>query len=441
MPVDSYHPQYCNHQAEVCEHAYEGKVKQYVPKPTGMSTKEYEQYVSRGVYFNMTKRTVEASVGAITRRNPSTNVEDIQIVDDLSVNEFCSQIARELFLSGRAGVLVDYDMDKEAPYLCYVERENIINWRSDYSMIMLKEHVLEENPKDPYELVYVCQYRKLFINEQGFYEYTVYRKDGQDNFYVYDSNIPTYRGTPFTEVPFVFVNPFDITQDAHEPIILNMAQINISHFISTVDIEHAVHFTALPQPYVAGDFARDVEGDIPIGSFDVWMLEANAKPGYLEFSGSGLSSIERRMTDKQEQMAAIGSRLLIPKNGVESADALRMRSAAESATLANVTGAIESAMQTALAYYMAWLGQPNYSVEFHMSRDFNASVLGPNEMKSLMDLYMNGTISQETFLDNLYRGEITPETQEELERLTMEKTGTSDVVDTTTEETGEESTN
>lgn len=414
MPINSKHPEFTTKHSVICKDAYNGNVLDYVPKLKGQTAQEYNDYRQRGVYFNATKKTLEGMIGAILRKPFQTDIEDVMTADELSLHEFVSNQIKEISLSGRTGILVDWNEEYNSAILVPYTHQNIINWRSDYSLVVLSEMIYEEDPKDPYELEEVEQYRELYLDEDGLYAVRVWRETGK-NFTVVEEYQPTIRGERLKFIPFVCANAYDTTMNCYDPIILNMAQINISHFKSVVDVEHGTHFTALPTPVISGDFANDVGSEISIGSTTPWHLEEGASATYLEFSGSGLAAIEKRIASKEEQMAAVGSKLLSEKGGVEAAESLRIRSAAESATMVNIVNSVESQMKQALDIYAMWMDQP--PVTFEMSRDFTGSKLTAQEMTALMQLYLNGTISQETFLENLYDGEITQDVEEEIVRL------------------------
>lgn len=436
MPIDTTHPEYNVEKSDVTMDAYKGDVLDYIPKLTKQNNEEYEAYRNRGVYFNVTKKTTEAAVGLILRKPYVTDVEDVMISEELTLTESIGMTLRDVILEGRCGMLCDYSNEKGEAYLTQYSRKHITNWRKDGTLVVLHEDIYVPDPQDPYKLVETEQYRELFLDEEGYYGVRIWQPQGtggNTTYRVVDEFAPTIKGERLTYIPFVFVNPFDTTMTSYDPVMINIAQINISHFRSTVDLEHGVHFTALPQPWVAGDFAEDQGTTVAVGSDYIWQLEEGSSTGYLEFTGGGLKSIVERLESKEQQMSYLGGQLLEAKKGIEAADTVRLRGAAQSATLVNVVNAVESAYQQILTIYNQWMGNEQ-EAEFTMSRDFSASILTPLEMKALMDLYMMNGISQETFLENLFAGEITSDVQEEIARLKKER---DDVQKTSKEDTAE----
>ena len=422
MAVDSVHPLYKTHNSTMTTDAYNGNVNDYVPRLTSQTDSEFNNYVSRGSYYNATKRTVEALTGAVMRKPPVYNLEGVHGDEHITLCELAGNVVRAQFLDGRAGLLVDFNEEMQEPYIVSFKTEQIINWRKDKSLIVIMETVEAEDPDDPYELKLTPQIRELFLDQDGFYVVQLWRmrggtERGQATWERFgDPVMPTSRGERIPFIPFTFVTPFDTTDTLCDPVATNLAQINISHFLNSVDYEHGIHKTALPTPVLSGNFIDDVGTQVALGTDFVWRLEEGASVKYLEFTGAGLEKIREAMDQKERQMAAIGADLLTPKNGVESAEALRIRAGAQSATLMSIVEAVESALRQCLQWVQYWRGSDE-EVVFLMNRDFAAAPMDPQQVKALSELYIAGQISMHTFLDNLHAGEIIPSTAEELERL------------------------
>lgn len=426
MPINSQHPLYDTHDALVCNDAYEGNVKDYVATLTRQTPAEYNAYVGRGVYFNATKPTTEGLIGVLCRKPYTTDIKVMPDFEELTADQFVTQLARKVILGGRAGILVDWDEQEQNTKFVSYSHEQIVNWRKESDvliLVVLMEQVILVDSDDKYQHKITTQYRELYL-ENGVYAVNVWRKKDlkvKDSPYVIvETYTPSVRGSTLNYIPFTFCNPFDVSTDVHKPVILPIAQLNISHFKTTVDLEHAVHFVALPTPWIAGDIKSSAGTETPtemsIGVSTVWLLEQGATVGYLEFTGAGISSLEHRLNVKENQMIQIGSRLITEKKGIESVEALRMRSASDTASLVSIVGAMENCIINALTTHVMWTGQPE-EFQFELNRDFVSQKLEPQEVEALMKLYMAGIISQETMLENLFTGEIAPEVQVEMERL------------------------
>lgn len=415
MPINTTHPTYDTGPGDMTSDAYNGNVCPYIQKLQMQSQSDYEAYVSRACYYNVTKRTTDALIGSMLRKPYTSTFDYIHVGGGQTFDTMLSYVLRDIFLTSRVGILVDYSEEYQSACLVPYNNNSITNWGDDF--VILEESYYVTDPKDKYKKAIRCQYRELTLID-GVYTVNIWRQEGgqaSKKWYIAEQMQPTVRGLPLDFIPFVFINDRDTTDECRKPVMYNMAQLNVSHFRTTADIEQCAHFLALPQPYLSGDFADDVT-QASLGGSQLWRLEAGSTVGYLEFSGKGIESLSRIQEKKETQMASIGSRMFA-KAGVESAEALRIRSEGENATLVSMVNALEQGIQIALQYYAVWMGMDPDSVEFYMNRDFTNVASTPEEINTLLNLLTSGQISQETFLQRLYEGEIVDDVAQEMERL------------------------
>jgi len=419
MPINSKHPEFDVTKSTLTNDAFSGNVLDCIPRLTGQTDQEYKDYRERAAFFNVVKRTCKALVGAITRKPYTTNIDtdDINISGGLNFDEFINNILEQIKIGGRIGLLADFDDSRGEPTIISYTNKRIVNWREDNDkliLVVLEEPYYKPKDNDPYEVEIVNRYRELLLLEDV-YTVRVWEQSTNKSWRVTEEYIPSHRGKTFDHIPFVCINTTDTTNEPKEPTLYTLAAINIAHFKNSTDLEHAAHYTALPQPYIAGGVDGDAS-ELPIGTFSVWQLTEGSTADYLEFSGKGIGTLQEMMRHKEEQMSAIGSRLLQEKKGVEATETLRIKQGGETATLVNLVGAVESGLQTILTHYQMWNGKET-EIEFEMNKDFTPTRLSPQEIKSLMDAVVAGTISQETFLQNLYDGEIVDDVELEKGRL------------------------
>lgn len=415
MPINTLHPSYTVAAGEYTSAAYNGDVKEFIPRASGWSNADHKAFVERPAYFNVTKRTTDALIGAMLRKPYVTTVEYPYVSEKMNFDTMLSYVLRDIMLTSRVGILVDYNEEMQTPYLTPYDNNAIVNWGDDF--VVLREDYYQVDPKDKYKKTVKCQYRELTIVDDV-YTVNIWRSKGTDDnkYAIVESYQPTSRGVTLDFIPFVFINSHDTTDECHKPVMFNMAEINIAHFKSSADIEHLAHFFALPQMYIAGGFEGDVEGTLAVGVPNAWVLAENSKVDYAQASSSGFDSLMKLIDKKEEQMASLGSRMLA-KAGVESAEALKLRSAGENSILIGLVNAVEEGIKQVLKYYVMWLGENPDDVEFYMSRDFTNIAVSPAEVSSLLALFTSNQISQETLLQRLYEGEIVDNVEEEKERL------------------------
>lgn len=423
MPIQTTHPEYDDKKPAKTQDAYEGEVKQekYVPRLSKQTKTKYQQYIDRGIYYNVISRTTSAIIGTILRKEPEMD-DSFKTVSELTEREFIVDLLKGLLLQGRSGILTDFNEDNLEAEMIPIQGINIVNWRDDGSLIVLKESTYVEDKDDKYKLIPQTNYRELFLDEFGIYNSRIWIPESKSRWVIKpDSHVvPTVRGKALDYIPFQFVSAFDTTSEVHAPVLFNLGEINISHFSSSVDLEHVAHYSALPTPWVAGEFQSQGEDsevlEVQIGSETAWHLTENTKVGFLEFAGISIDSLSDIMSHKEEQMLNIGIRLLSDKKGVESAESMKIRSNSENATLLGMVLSIESAIVSSLKTINLWSGLTTEPL-FVMSKDFSPTALTDKDIEIQLKLLTEGKLSEQTFLENLFDGEIIPDVDEETKRI------------------------
>lgn len=433
MPVNSEHPAYKKRATDwkTCRDAFEGQAAiknagiAYLPRLTEQLDQEYAAYKTRALFYSITNKTVSALVGMATTKPPTLvhpTEMDFYFKDDSGVQfyEILSRALSENLLLGRYGVLVDRPVNGGRPIISGYEAESIINWRTDENgnptLVVLKEIIEVQDLTDPYLVTPTVQYRVLkltWIN--GVMTYTVELFD-EDSKAKGGPVIPVNTGKPMDFIPFFAVNPLGVGWANVKPPMLDIVDINISHYRSSADLEHGRHFTGLPTPIVSG---VDASSKMAIGSTTAWVLpEAGAKAYFLEFTGQGLLSLEKALAEKQSQLASLSARLIgQSSNGSEAAETVRLRYTSETASLTSVVRAVEALLNRVYTTVATMEGLESSSVSVLIDKDFLGAKMPPAEVKSMVESFISGGISKETLVFNLRRGDVLPPGRDDKEEL------------------------
>lgn len=421
MPINSTHPLYdANiYRWKRCRTAYQGEdavkaaSEAYLPRLGSQEQDEYEAYKTRALFYEAVGRTVDGFVGAIARKPTKATVpEKLQpIIDDVTSNgvsmlEFVKGLCAETLTVGRVGVLVDFDDAAQRAYMAVYLAESIVNWFADGSVVLF-ETVYESDPADVFKMGEVKQYRHLYIND-GRYTVDLYRLSpksvkGKEEWVLFKSLQPTKRGAAVATIPFFWLTPMGGVPDIVKPPLLGMVNVNLSHYRTSADLEHGRHFTALPTLWVAGA-ADDTE--IRVGAHAAILLGENGSVGYAEFSGAGLSSLERALEEKEQMMAALGAAILgASRKGVEAAETARIRSSSEASLLMGIVSAVEEVFERALAMCADWMAVTG-EIDVDMNRDFIDTTMQRGQLTELLGALQSNAITIDTFLFNLQEAEM-----------------------------------
>ncbi len=424
MPISSPHPLY---EANLgrwnrCRAAYEGEdaVKSagetYLPKVDPSQTgAEYAAYKGRAMYYEAVSRTVDGFVGAISRKPHKFSVPDslASMLDDVTLDgtsaaEFVKVLTGDALLVGRGGLLVDFDTADNRPYFSYYPAEAVINWSA--TSVVLMESVYEADSADIFKQVEVPQIRQVHLGPDGCLV-TLWRKSSavQDagGWAVYRESVPARRGVVLQELPWVWLSPIGRSAKVSKPPLLGLVNVSMSHYRSSADLEHGRHFTAMPTLYITGSSSTDA---VKVGGGAAIVLsDAQAKVGYAEFTGQGLSSLEKAIEDKEQQMAVLGAAVFAGgKKGVEAAETARIRTSAENSLLMGVVSSVEESLTEALRMAAMWAGAPVDEVSVHLNRDFIAEALDPQTLVGMVQAFQAGAMTLDTFTYCLQQGDMLP---------------------------------
>jgi uncharacterized protein DUF4055 len=448
MPVDTVHTAYdaakskwrrCRDTIEGSDAVKAGGVL-YLPRLDGQPANNakallaYDAYRQRASFYNAAGRTIEGLSGTVFRKPPqlakvptllAPDLLDITL-DDTPFETFALQVFVDVLSVGRGGCLLDMAREGSTdsrPYWVHCAAEQIVNWRTSrikgdrtLTRVVIFEQVDVDDVDDPFVLAPIQQYRECSLvasTAGGPLRYTVqlWRPDPQHKTKWIPFGppvVPTRRGEPLTFIPFCFFGPNGIGPTIEPSPILDLIDVNLSHYRTSADYEHGCHFTALPTPYVCG---LKVETALTIGSGVAWTFpNADTKVGMLEFTGDGLQTLERNLERKKDQMATLGGRMLETQGRKsETAETVRLRVGGEHSALRNAAIAVGLGLSKLLQMHAWWAGVDDtaaQAVTCSLNQQFMDTTLQPAEVTALMGAYQSGAISFETLYYNLQKGEI-----------------------------------
>jgi len=387
--------------------------------------RQYKGYLERALYYEATKRTHEALTGAVLSKPPVLSGFDAEkyeeafeqvTMDGYSFNTFVRNVISELVAVSRVGVLVERSQDGESVYFVQYNTEDIVNWRFQrvadqvkLTMVVLQErHVVEKGRFSSEEQI---RYRVLELTD-GIYTQSVFNELRNDKgelagYTQTEEVVPVNVGEPLSYIPFVFFSPLGNVPHVSPPVLSSVAAINTSHYRTSADLEHGRHFTGLPTAWVAG---FDTDTRLQIGSQIAWVSDnPQARAGFLEFTGAGLTTLERALMEKQEQMATMGARMLRPpRAGVEAAETARIYQSAETGALANLATAAAESFTALLRTWLRWQGDEEPAA-VSLNTDYVDSRLSGQDLTALLSAWQTGAISYDTLFYNMKQGEIVPD--------------------------------
>jgi hypothetical protein len=330
--------------------------------------------------------------------------------------------------------LADQRAANGRPYLKTYAAESILNWRvervNNRSMLTLVVLAEVHEEAQGFTMVQTAQCRVLRLQPGAAdqitgvsawrYAVEIWRKvkdatTGKEEWQQVESFTPMMGGKALAYIPFVICGPIGTDPAVAKPPILDLANVNLSHYRTSADYEHGLHFTGLPTPVVTGhSFDGDVgaggsgQATFALGSSAIQAFpNPNAKVSFLEFTGQGLKQLADRLREKENMMAALGARMLAAeKRQAEAAESLAIHRSGENSVLASLALAASGAITKAIGWCAEWEGVSG-EARVELNTDYLPSGMSPDELAELVDAWQAGAISHLTLLDNLQRGELT----------------------------------
>ena len=347
--------------------------------------------------------------------------------DGKSLQELWSDMTREVFLMGRSGLLPEVYSNNV--FLCQYEAENIINWRkiksgSGMTASLVVLHEPTEEPTGEGFGSEVVNYYRVLRMESGAYIEELYKEqnkvastgapvDGMAMLPEFPI-MPARMGKGWDFIPFVPINAVNNEYDIGQIPLLPVAQKAIDYYRKSATYNRTLYLKGDPPMLRTGFSTSEAESASTIGGGVVW--DANnpdAKASYIEPTGDVIKDQRQAMMDDLDQARqAVGRLIDEKKQGIESGEALRQRSAAQSVTLVGVLQSVAEGFERALKNITVVMGGNPEEVVFQPNLDFMSGELtaddvvkfttaknqgAPLSLQSIHDVFRKGGVTELAF--------------------------------------------
>jgi len=424
----------------------------YLPQEPREPEDAYQTRVQRSVLSPYTVRLIDNAAGLILRRPIELEGDEYwttwsENVDGLgsSLNEYARRALVSSLTYGHSGILVDFPPDPgvttlfeerqlgRRPYFNHIEPYNIWGWRQESPipnspLSQIRLHEWTTIPEGSYGQKRVERIR--VITPDG---YEVYQRHGES--YGVDPGTPTPDGQsdiglvdsgalPFNQIPFVPIYTNRTGMLTSSPPLIDIANLNITHYQRQADLIHALHIAAMPILVLEG--WDDADDSTAVGVNYGMITTPGNKVYYVNADAGAFNAQHEELKELEMQMSTLGiSKLLGQKYVAESADAKRIDQAQANSVLAIISMELESALQQSFYFAARYLGIEPPKVT--LNRDFDFYRLLGQDISVIGQLRAEGALSDKTYLEILRSGEIIPDKIDldaeltEIQRLTEEK--------------------
>lgn len=400
----------------------------YLPKPDPSNNSEtnnerYKVYLQRAVVYNATSRTLNGFNGQVFMRKPHINVpEKLKYVEKRvdgcsGINQFAQKLNFQVLALGRSGVLVDYPVVKKPiteserqrlginPAIIRYHPAMIRNWQEKLrgaekilSLVVLDESYVKKAGR--FEPEYDDQRRVLFLDENDVVQVEVWQRGisnkNSKEFALAESYTPrNAKGETMNTIPFEFVGACDNDSEIDDPPMESIAVLQVGHYINSADYEDSCHMVGQPTLVLNGltkKWLDDVlKGHVYIGSRSSISLPEKASAMMLQ-AQPNIMPIEA-MRHKQEQMVAMGAKLIQPSVVQRTATEAGIEKSAENSIVSNVAKNVSLAIENALKRCAWYLGLESEKVEYTIQTDFDIMTMTSEDRRQLVQEFLTGLVT------------------------------------------------
>lgn len=387
----------------------------YLPMPSGFANQQdggtamYQAYQARAQFPEIVAPAIKAMTGVIH----STQIQ-IDLPAQMEylwenatsckqpLEEFHRRVTAEILTTGRYGVLAEAPPEGGDPYLAGYAAEAIINWSDCGSFFVLNESGLERNG---FEWAEHPRYRVLEVVD-GRYTLKVYEGDSLAE---ETEAHPSARGRQQIDfVPLVIAGPTTVSTVPEPPPMIGVARPAVAIYQLSADYRWQLFMSGQETLFVFNADTPDAVGaGVVVGlKSESDAIAADAR--YVGPTGSGIAAHRTAMQDAKEEAAMAGAKLFASgSNAAESGDALKIRFAAETASIVTVALASCAAMEKSLrnvGRMLALSDEALSQIVVHPPKSFAEADLTPQEVMALMGLTDKGLLSLETAYERLQAG-------------------------------------
>lgn len=433
-------------------------LREFYPGLSASDPNKWAQFLQQTAEFpNVTKRMHAAVSGAMMRQEYSLEAPD-EIKEELEngfgttnagLISLISDVVNEDIITCRTGILVDRDESGEGlPYPRVYRAEDIVGINEEIrygkpfiTSVRLYEAV--EMINDDYEQELVNQIRELGIDESGYYFQRLWRGESKANVQTITSRVnrtlfgntisnlstngdtaadsytivmqdgsdeqgrvyPRMNNQPFDYIPFWLANG---SHEECKPLLEDIAEQNI-HLYNKVSYDNWAYYVYnTVTPFVSG-VSEDEAGKFALGS--VWhSTDPEAKVTVVGGQADVLNAGREKIRQNYETIASLGATMFAERSSnSESAAALRIKNAPQSAVVGAEARALSHTLTYVLRFAVYWMtGTKNDDISIQIHNVTTPETVEPATLTAVIQGYINGGVPIDALLNVLDKADVLP---------------------------------
>lgn len=425
----------------------------YLPYPStapkeckrGHFDTKYEAYKQRAVFLNVTRRTLYELLAQVFIKSPIIEIEENTLAKFIRDNatgngvnlvQCAKQSLNYALAYAYGGVFVDFPETKGAiskqdfetgvyrPTITPYSPFDIKNFRVEdvgaeekLTLVVLGENYFDV-ADDGFEVKEKEQLRVLRLTN-GVYTQTIYRNETDKGSEIYSQNFKEVKtitptdanGNTLDYIPFYFIGMENNNPYPDNPIMYDLASLNVAHYRNSADYEHTMFIAGQATLFVSGLEGNkskpigQTDDDTPtirLGSEYAINLKNGGTCGLIQAKAD--SGLAEAMAKKEKQMSAFGAKFLDDDNVAKTAYQVKVENPSQGSILANCADNVSDAYTRALKTAHRICGLDDSKVVFELNTDFEYNRVGSDEQNFFINAWKQGAISFTEMRECLKRG-------------------------------------
>ncbi len=401
------------------EEAIKTKGTEYLPATAGMiafgagkgdeqlGERMYQAYKFRALFPDVVADAVRALMGIMHRKPPDIRLPakmksmlEKATLEGETMHMLLRRINTEQLVTGRVGLMLDLPSEPTTngiPYLALYSAKEVINWDDGSRLRPVPQSlnlvVLDESESvrvDGFQWSAQQKYRILFLGDleeneaKGVYQVQLVNKSTDEE----ELFIPNYRSTRLDKIPFVFVNASDLVPEPEMPPLMGLAYLALAIYRGEADHRQALFMQGQDTLVVIGG-EDDKVYMTGAGGTITPPLGGDAK--FIGVQSGGLGEMRHQLENDKKIAAQKAAQMTdTTSRQRESGDALRVRVAAQTATLHQIAQTGAEGLQQILRIAAEWMGEDPAQVEVIPNTDYSAEMLDGKTLRDWVEAQVLG---------------------------------------------------
>lgn len=387
----------------------------YLPKFSKEKDELYNMRLHTSTLFNAYKQSILTNVGRITSKqiqvetNSNLCNEFVKDVDTTgrSLTQFSKDLLIKSINHGVAYVLVDFPQTQKSitmeqitsyrPYFVDISAQQILSVKSDRingreEVVYFKYSTVAKTTFQDWddEIDTDVEQVREYMLKDGVVSYRI-QQESDGGWIVVDQGVMS----GLTRLPIIPLYSNRTGFFLGEPLLEDLADLNIRHWQSSSDQQWILHFSRTPLLFAKGFDTVDENGikqEISVGPNSVVSTErTDADLSYVEVSGAAINAGRQDLMDLEDQMTVLGLDVAVDKTGSMTATSRAINASATDSVLRSIALQLEDVLTQALfLVHVYYNSSEPYSV--NVNKEY-IPVFESNEMKEIWEMYRNNMIT------------------------------------------------